>query len=569
MTGIVLVLLSSLLGDVRPRDMVVPPGDPLAARGGVLVTRLSSTGAAGPWPDHVVVRLVPDTGPEQELVGHIGWVEPMPRNANRSWGADNLALHVRPVRPSDRLGERAPGNSPTGPRLLVSLPADASGILELGQTTITPQWVDLPESMPALRVGDDSRAGVLEAVNGPDRPAAHNPLDWWRWELIAERRGLEPPPPEFDSIVERLAARNVTGTWRLGMSRLAQASRGVAARCRDLLTATCRDDDTTVAAWVTNNVAIDRLLRVLLDPRLDDDGLAEAALAWADEQVLQFAWVEQPYGPEIRLSLANPEPRPVLAELVWTSGDDVPLGLRLPPDSAGTTSMTRPGASLARSRSRMDILNVVVRNQVLRVPFGDSYVSVTPPGPILGPFKPSLTLADARALTMPEVAPDQQCWMQLRRRDGHWELYLECLYTPVEEPTPLPTEIQALDDLVGIEAVTILLGDATATWPNQTIAMSPHDGWRRYRGDQDRPAIQLRRQADRWLATVTIPDAWIPADGEPLLLAALRTHGDRPDFETAPTPCVPWRINPRPIYLDLSAWEQEDTPSLRTAGSQR
>ena len=74
---------------------------------------------------------------------------------------------------------------------------------------------------------------------------------------------------------------------------------------------------------------------------------------------------------------------------------------------------------------------------------------------------------------------------------------------------------------------------------------------------------------DRWLATVRIPDAWLPPAGATLHLAALRTHGDRSAIETMPVPVVPWRLEVEPILLDLDLWDAGDPPRLRSAGSRR
>ncbi|MEE2907387.1 MAG: hypothetical protein VX527_06090 [Planctomycetota bacterium] len=546
----------------------------IALRGGVLMTRLDTDRINQPWPDRVMVELVLEDGEERELVGHIGWIEPMPAQTPRSWGSDDRTVWIRPITPSDRLEPDNPQHAISGPRLLVTLPNDGSGTLHLGRSRLPLRWMDLPESMPAIRVGDRVREGVLEAVNAPDLPAAHNPLDWWRWELIAERRGLEPPPPNFESTVQRLAARQVSGLWRIAMERLTRESRGVAARCRDLLTETCQDGDVTIAAWITGSASLESLLHLLLDPKSTDEERVQSALSWADERISQIAWINQPFGPDVGMTLANPDQRQVLAEFIWSTGNDVPIGVRLPPKQVTRTRIQRQKIAMSDPFSRMDILNVIVRKHVQRFTLGDHVIPLVPPGTVLGPFIPSLTLADVRSQTLPEARTDRTTWLQVRRRDGHWEIYIECLLNPGPETADktLPKQFTKPSDMIGIEAVTLLLSrsGAKTNWPLQRIAVSPHDGWRRYRSEEpDRPNVGIRTQPDRWLATVMLPDSWIPKNGDSLLLAAFRTHAGDDTFETMTTPCVPWDLDPQPVYLDPTAWDEDDEPSLRRAGSAR
>ena len=571
-----LLMLATSLGEVGAEDMQVRSRMLLAPRGGVLMARLSTELASSAWPDQVMLQLVEDSGNTVELVGHIAWMEIGTPPGRASWTADRMGLQIRPVEPEDRFDPQQMRNVVEGPRLLVALPDDASGALVLGESTLNLQWIDAPKSMPPIRVGGGSREGVLTAVPMLDRPDPDNPLDWWRWELLAERRGMEPPPPDFESIVARLAARHVTGLWRLAMTRLHDASRGVAARCRDLLTGTCMADGNSIAAWITEANRIDELLRSLLDFNLDDDARIEAALSWADSQISQFVWTNQSFGPVVQISIANPDPRKVLAEFIWMNGDDVPLGVSLAADDVTTNNLRRHAAAVARSGYRMDILNLVIENQVQRIPFGDAVALVKPPGPVLGPFKPALSLADVRAGNSSESAIENQSWIQIRRHDGKWELYVECLREPsaagtTHDQKPLPEKIDSLDELLGIEAMAIQIGHSAPDqiWPTQCVVISPHDGWRRYTGNTPEiPEINVRVQEDRWLATMSLPDSWLPANGDELLLSATRLHAENNRFETIPSACPPWNPDPLPIYLDLSIWDK-DEPTLRTAGSRR
>ena len=360
----------------------------------------------------------------------------------------------------------------------------------------------------------------------------------------------------------------------MALERLARESRGVAARCRDLLTETCRDGDVTIAAWITGAASLENLIRLLLDPGINDEDRGKAALAWADERITQIAWIDQPFGPSVGMKLANPDQQQVLAEFIWSSDDDVPIGVRLEPGKVTKTSIQRLNNSMTDSFSRMDILNIIVRKHVKRFTFGDPVMPLKPPGAVLGPFSPPLTLADARSQSAPVAIPDRATWLQVRRRAGKWEIYVECLRPSETDDAggSLPKQLKATRDMIGIEAVTLLLGRSgpDESWPTQRIALSPHDGWRRYRSDEpDRPIISMRNQPDRWLATIVLPDSWMPDDGGSLLLAAFRTHGGDDTFETMLIPSVPWNLDPKPVYLDPTAWDRDDEPSLRRASSAR
>jgi hypothetical protein len=569
-----LILLAIATGDVRPGDIQVYPRS-LAPRGGVLMARLTSN-APGPWPMNVPVDLLMKSGEIRTLVGHIGWLEERPERAVRSWGTDPLALWIRAIRPTDRLRLNVAGTA--GPRLLLALPPDGDGPLVLAGRQLQVRWVDAPESMPQIRLGGGSREGVLTAVDAADHPAADNPLSWWRWELLAERLGQSPPPPSFGDVVQRLAARHVSGVWRIGMTRLTSASRGVAARCRDLLTETCHDGNHRIAAWVTNAGAIDRLLRTLFDPTLDDHGLIAATLAWADAQVTQVAWIEQSFGPTVSIALANPDPKGRLAEYLWTSDDDVPIGMMVPADQVSRANLYRPAGPV--TGPRLDILNIVMNDHLHRIPFGAAVLEAVPPGPLLGPFVPTLSLSEARAIATPGTAADRQTFLQLRRIGGQWQVYLECLLPePLSEASPdLPAQLQQpLMDLRGHESVTLMLGTAPVglptdeNWATQVITVTPDAGWRRYRGGSKPPTIETRVQEDRWLATINIPTACVEAlnDRTRLLLAAVRGHQRSQALETIPLGVVPWAQHLSPIYLDLQTWETRNQPTLRSAGQER
>ena len=196
-----------------------------------------------------------------------------------------------------------------------------------------------------------------------------------------------------------------------------------------------------------------------------------------------------------------------------------------------------------------------------------------PPGPILGPFAPPWTLGNVRTRETPEAITDRVSWIQLRRLKNAWEIYVECLTPDIPESAlaSWPDRLDDLNVLRGMEAVTILLGRSGVqrTWPEQRIMITPRQ-WRIYpTSNGEKPEIGIRRQDDRWFANMRIPSSWLPDGPETLKIAAIRTHIGDDSFETAPTPCVPWSLDPKPAYIDLDAWDMEDEPSLRSPGGIR
>ncbi len=570
-----LMMTAMCIGSIGSSDLQIL-GNPLllAPRGGVMMIPVERISTRETWSEKISVPLILDSGKKVDLDGHIAWMEPLQHETDANWSRPQSAMRIRSIRDTDRADLRERMRTGAGARLLVTLPADGSGSIRIGRRLIPLQWMDLPESMPSISVGGSQRSGELEVVEAYDRPSSSNALEWWRWELLAERLGMTPPAPQFDSIVETLAARHATAVWRIAMTRLNEASRGVAAKCRDLLTETCMDGEVPIAAWVTNPNSINNLIQILLNPNQDDENISKTALGWADEQISQFTWIKQPYGEQVNVQIANPGHQKVLTELVWSSGDDVPLGIRLKPYDVTGINVERAPSTMTAPFSRMDILNIVLKDHVQKFSLGDDVISARPPGPTLGPFTPPLTLGSVRTREAPKTAPDRVSWIQLRRIKDSWELYLECLM-PESTSGPgreYPEDLDELDDLRGIEAITLLLGRSgmDREWPEHCIVITPDDGWRRYLGsDADAPDVGIRKQEDRWLASMTIPASWLPTGQDVLKIAAIRTHLGDDSFETTPTPCVPWDLDPQPAYIDLESWDLDDEPSLSGTGKFR
>ena len=555
------------LAAIEVDDIVMLDPEPLAPRGGILMVKVTSTGDTTGWPTEVDITLA-GPGESVDLVGQLAWIEQGAQPISRNWSWNGSNLVARPIMTGDDLARIAPGDPVTGAYLLVELPTDAAGRLELGSSSTTPRWLELPDELPVFsisqrRVTPDVQ---MKFVDAPNRPVAGDPFTWWRWTLLADRLGMQPPPPPFSSRIEELVARHVEQLWRIGFARLARQSRGVASRCRDLLTDTSHDGTLEFAIWVTEHGAITQLLRVLLDPEHEEQ-IDEHALAWADYQVTEIVWVEQAYGEDIDLAIATPGGGARLVELIWHDRGDTPIGIRLEPGKTRRVVVDRPPLDIISNyypeidMNDIASLNIVIRNHVLTLPFGPGTIPVKPPGALLGPFHASLTLAGGRSPAPIAVPDDRITYAQLRRFKDRWELFLECL-RPDEAARALPLtgRIQSLDALRGTEAVTIMVGPpADSRVPARHILCIPEqDDPIIIAGPRDKlPEVHVRSYADRWLARFVFPEGWLPSGDERLELALVRTHGDNRDFESAPNACVPWHMNPDKVHLDLSGWDGE------------
>ncbi|MCH2148033.1 MAG: hypothetical protein MK095_01210 [Phycisphaerales bacterium] len=563
--------------DIVASDLVLQNVQLVGIRGGVLMARVGSTGDTTGWPKQVTLTLN-DHGSERSITGVLAWIgTSTSEQPTRPWSWDGNDNIIRPIRPTDDLAKIPLDNPDSGAYLLAELPEDAGGVLELGPRTYTPRWMHLPNALPALSLGPARRAArYMEAENSPARPMADNPFTWWRWALLAHRLDMRPPPPPSGTAVESLFARHVEQLWRIGLTRLAGESRGIAARCQDLLTETCRDGDTEFATWIVERAPINELLEMLISPE-PVTSLVDKALAWTDRQVPDLAWLEQRYGQQIQLAIANPDPDAHVAQFIWSGQEDVPSGERLDGSSVTRVTLNRPApdiiAQLYPELIEGDVasLNIVVQQHVMTIPFGPATISVKPPGALLGPFRSPRTLLELRTGQPATVPNAEPTFAQLRKLAGRWELFIECVRPQDTAGKPFFNMLRSLDELKGREAVTVLIGlpDTASKPARYALCIPEHEDPAVLVGPRDEPPeVHRRSYADRWLVRFVLPKYWLPDADEPLHLALIRTHGNSMDFETAPNACIPWRMQPDMVQLDLSQWE-DGGPQLKRERSRR
>ena len=564
---------TSTSAEVDARDLVLLDAEPFGPRGGVLMVKVATTGPTTGWPATITVQLS-DHGVDRELQGTLAWLSQAPTPNTHPWSWDGGDMAVRAVEFDDDTAQLPRIEVMSGVYLLLELPEDASGVLMVGGRTYTPRWLYLPDALPNFSVGSAQRPKTrLPSGNTPNRPVADNPFTWWRWVLLADRLGKLPPPPPNDTKAQRLVAEHIAQLWRIGFHRLANDSRGVAARCRDLLTETCHDGEIEFATWIARPSSVLNLLGIMLNPE-SPELIVDAALNWADRHIPEVVWVEQGYGDQIQLAIANPDPRPRLVEFLWSGRESVPLGDELVPNDVTRITLDRPQGHLVSSLypelvdGDVTSLNLMIRKNVLTLPFGPGTVPVRPPGALLGPFRATMTLNELRS-QLPEPVPiARSTYAQLRRMQGRWELFIECFRPEAASRRhPVTDLIRSLDELKGTEAVSVLIGkpENTRTPARHVICIPELQDPVVLVGPRDEaPEAHRISYSDRWLLRYVIPDHWIPDDGSSLELAMIRTHGDSNSFETAPNACVPWRMQPDMVQINLDEWEQGG-PRLKQA----
>jgi hypothetical protein len=524
---------------------------PLAPRGGVLMVQLVSESLGDGWPTTIDVTFENGTS----ATGHIGWIE---RNTNTSTWTSCPAT-IRTITSLDDTNRIHPLDAITGPVLLVELPDNVNGPIQFGGATIDPTWLALPKALPNLNIFPTAAEQIQQVDN--DSLPRWSALEYWRWTVVASRLGLQPPPPPSDSVVARLSALHGAYMWRIGFDALSRSSRGVAAACRDLLTNVALDDGHPFACWIVQPDTLSKLLSILTDQSATAMQMTARALRWAEEQQPFLQWLEGVYGKHVSIAMTNPTLESSLATIVWRENDAFPLALELP--SATTTRAKVDRVSpLDLSvfgpetiESSLQWLNLQMGFQQYTLPIVPPVVVVLPPNTLLPQLHPLWNLSSIRSGIPERVENAYATTVEVRKLLGKWELFIQCYGN--SENNVLPNDASEPSHLIGTEAITILHGETNSV---VSIASSGAVVGAHVPSDFN---VTQSSDATGWKCRIEIPSEWII--NERLSFSIVRTHGDSLKVESAPLPCVPWNVHPRPIVLDLSAWDQVQTiPAIST-----
>ncbi len=533
---------------------------PVAVRGGLTVLPLTRDNDQTPWPRHLALTLADG----RTISGQVALFQPLPiASGTSSWTADPRRVSIRAA---DQQSASTPAASAV---LLVPLPADADGELRLGPQRVTPVWHDRP---PAPMT-ENSRP-TLQREPALNRPDPNAPLEHWRWVLLADRLGLQPPPASAFDPLAAMLAQHFADLWHIALARLRAEHPGLALHVRDLLTRLCTDGQVEFAAWVADTAQTNALLDHLLRSPTTTARYASEVVKWIEQHERTRFWVESDAGDTVRLAIINPGTKPSLVRFDWVGSALPPLAVEVQPGTLRRVVIDRPDndelerrrplqeALAARRPAPPDVLAVTVNGQTGSIPLGPRSIPVTPPGYWLPPLRPSLTLAEVQGAQPIPVPIDRATIAHVRRLRGRWEVFIECRRNPTknlelseERRAAGDFSARSIDEARGQESLIILVG-STPHRP-ENILLIPESGWHHMTSGSSDGTLQVyrRSQDDRWTCRVVLPDAWLGMlPGELTHLAVMRTQEGESAIWRSPSPAVPWETTGATTALDLSAW---------------
>ena len=538
-----LLACSSLLLATQAHADIRPAVEGIACvPGGVAAVPLQRA-EGDQWPATVPVQVG-----NLNTQGVVVWVAPRRDSGARYWTRTPDQVDVQPV---DR--EPPPGVA-AQVLALIELPALSGDVLVCG-VKLEANW--LMAAPPPV-----NGAASMPWPQSPalDLPDTDSPSEYWRWCLLAQSRDQVPPPPNGTQ-VERLWARHAASLWTAGMERVRQASVGVHRALLDALVGTAQDPalppPSQVGAWIADPMRLRALLGVLLDASTRSDQLAQSALSWLKAHRLLTVWVESDSGDRVLFAAANPTAEEAVVRLAWVGEEDpVSQALLVPPHQVVRMWVDRPPlqasadpVSVERMRPERIQLSVGDNRQIMDI--GPREYAVRPPGLSFGTLLPPLSLADAQAGVIAPPPPAWRATAQLRRRQGRWELLVECMH-----PTP-----QGESDIHpdSEDEVTFRLGDPQA--PVRTVRVAGDGRLAVDGGPDDGASAGFMRWPDRWRARVELPDAWIPSaavglagSSRPMVFSLERAPGRGLPRQTAVLAVPEWLRWPPAVIADLSAW---------------
>jgi hypothetical protein len=526
-------VLAIVVSSAALAGIEVTQTQPVVARGGVLV--LPVEGDASPWPDTLRLEL-DDGSPPVDAV--VAWIGAAPAGVERFWTMADERLDIRQgsAMPTDP-AIRASGATVA----IAAMPRGFEGSLRCAGTRITPRWLALAETEP-----DAGRQAMpLSAMAGRDQPDPSAPTEWFRWWLMADAIGAR-PPAVAGGPVEGLLALHAAQLWQAGLERVERVSPGVARELVSRLTAVCSEaPGVATAAWIAGAEDQRTLLGLLLDGSRSDAQVMESVLSWVRSLPPVTVWIESDDGRSIRLVALNPGPEEVILRLAWVDAEGMPpLPLRVPARGVGRQTLERPPSllpDLATSQvaPRGGAIQLEWRDWSHRITVPPSLARPRPPGLPMGLLRPPMSLADAqrgRIMPPPEAFATTA---SVRRSDGAWEVFAECL-------RPQLAELDELVVLVGTDGG--VMGRVVAREQGEIAVEGFPPGVT--------PRVERTSFRDRWRCVITMPAGWpgaASAGPASMLVGVARSPGGVGTRQCAGPAVPPWTPIPL-VRLDPSAW---------------
>ena len=409
--------------------------EPITPIGGVLYVPLYSTQSGAEWPEQLMLQC--SNG--EVLTGFLGWVEPNPLQGK--WTSESH--RIRPVMQTDSLEGLSSNDAQSGPVLLVELNETTFETISFGECTLKPKWIQKFDEYPQLNI-DEGLIGEPLSEWSKEALPEHNPFSMWRWALLASSRNQLVPALGYPSRIEALASRYTDALWKSGFNRLASASRGIAASCRDLLTLTAFDDKHQFACWITNQQQLNLLIGVMVEDSISDEECAARCLTWSENQKPYLYWVEQLFGDAVRLAFANPTLMPIVAALTWQEVDCIPMAIEIPPREIERLSYEREARidpslfGTVTKETQIQWLTIQLGTQAASQPFVPEVVIAKTPGVMLPECLPSWSLDSIRKSMPNRCSVQIRTTTELRKALGKWELFIACSGFSESAPPTLP-----------------------------------------------------------------------------------------------------------------------------------
>ena len=486
----------------------------------------------------------------------------------------------------------------------------ASGLARIGDKTVS---VDLenPPDIPVLLPDDNEDEDNQDGMNRFALPDPYSPLDAFR-RLIMSGHTSTPLHAEGtdlrgDTLPEILSKQNAA-RLSMGLNRLRRVSPSAADSLMEVLTRRCRDGRTVFAAWPVfppDLADLDLLLsREVNDNRAED--WASSILSWVDHQPEVISWIESSQDEQVRVVLANltgvSQKREITVVSQRASAEQkqvvIPAGTvyRTQLKRAKKTTMT--GLSDVGDGINETGEAIVVRNRnriEQRIILQPSQLQANPP---YGAFGPTVEMwrVDSWVRRVVQTTPqNRQTTAQLSFQNGHWRMRFDCR-TPVsiggkvsnkrsgksemnrrESPSPSSADdfendeheknqdedrpiLTDLDELSGREAITVYVGSYSR--PRCIVSLMPDGQFLIWDSDrtineklvQDEFKMNTGSDDHSWSVAFNLPDWWLEDGGAKIEVGYIRTHEETRVGDCYPYPCLPWRLNPGRVSVDLSLW---------------
>jgi len=436
------------------------------------------------------------------------------------------------------------------------------GTVWIGDTRVTVRWLDAGARgvEPVARTLGVPVTGELRELLGRE---ASSPLTRWRARLILDGLDAGPTTGGFDDPLLESLARQVESRWRVALAGLERADAALARDVRVRLGAVATvADGVAVPAWSPGDASADALLETLLTPGADGRRLAQLARAWLREQPAGAAWVTDDAGvlagpegtaarvPWATVAYTNLSPREQL--VWWATQGSVPVmerGIEPTPVQALRTlrfaAPVNPDPGAAPGSVGASVVRIGVGEWSVDAAAIAGPLAVRPPGLVMGPFAPDLTLAHWLAGATPNADEAWTTAAMLSRVDGEraWEVFAEmrtdgeaagedAIFVYAGPPGKDGFAVRVARDgrgtLVGLNpAVREELGDAAS-------------------------GVTVARLPDRWTARVRLPARVVEGDG--LLRIGLARIDPRGVRACWPRAAPPWQPEPGRVVIDTKTW---------------